>query len=81
MHRHIRKKATRPISPRAASERLLLVGTPLLTAGTAAYAALASDYLRGYTTLSDLPLLEMGENLIGSAVILLLGALILVKWR
>lgn len=79
--RPTRNRSARPISPRAASERLLLVGTPLLTAGTAAYAALASDYLRGYTTLTDLPLFEMGENLIGSAVILLLGALILAKWR
>lgn len=81
MRRSTRNRPDRPISSQAASERLLLVGTPLLTAGTAAYAALASDYLRGYTTLTDLPLLEMGENLIGSAVILLLGALILVKWK
>lgn len=79
--RPTRNRSARPLSSRAASERLLLVGTPLLTAGTAAYAALASDYLRGYTTLSDLPLFEMGENLIGSAVILLIGALLLAKWE
>lgn len=79
--RPIRNRSVRPISSRAASERLLLVGTPLLTAGTAAYAALASDYLRGYTTLTDLPLFEMGENLIGSAVILLIGALLLARWE
>lgn len=81
MRRPTRNRPDHPTSSHAASERLLLVGTPLLTAGTAAYAALASDYLRGYTTLTDLPLFEMGENLIGSAVILLLGALILARWK
>lgn len=70
-----------PAPKKITSARLLLVGTPVLTAGTAAYAALASDYLRGYSTLTDLPLFEMGENLIGSAIILLLGALILEYWR
>lgn len=70
-----------PAPKKITSDRLLLVGTPVLTAGTAAYAALASDYLRGYSTLTDLPLFEMGENLIGSAIILLLGALILEYWR
>lgn len=64
-----------------ASTRLLLVGVPALTAGAAAYAALASDFLRGYSTLKTLPLIEMGESWLGAAVILLMGALMLELWR
>lgn len=65
--------------PNRLSGRLLLTGLPVLTAGTAAYAALTADYLLGAPALPTLPLDAMGESLLGSAVILLLGALLLQK--
>ena len=66
------------IGPNRPSGRLLLTGLPILTAGAAAYAAVAADYM---LNVPSLPLGAMGDSLIGSAVILLLGALLLQKWQ
>ena len=68
-------------SPNRPSGRLLLTGLPILTAGAAAYAAVAADYMLNAPSLPTLPLGAMGDSLIGSAVILLLGALLLQKWQ
>ena len=65
------------IGPNRPSGRLLLTGLPILTAGAAAYAAVAADYMLNVPSLPTLPLGAMGDSLIGSAVILLLGALLL----
>lgn len=75
-----RKGRGEPPRGSRASERLLLVGVPVLTAGACAYAAIASDFLRGYATVKTLPLTEMGESWLGAAVILLMGALLLEQW-
>ena len=69
------------IGPNRPSGRLLLTGLPILTAGAAAYAAVAADYMLNVPSLPTLPLGAMGDSLIGSAVILLLGALLLQKWQ
>ena len=69
------------IDPNRPSGRLLLTGLPILTAGAAAYAAVAADYMLNAPSLPTLPLGAMGDSLIGSAVILLLGALLLQKWQ
>lgn len=69
------------IGPNRPSGRLLLTGLPILTAGAAAYAAVTADYMLNVPSLPTLPLGAMGDSLIGSAVILLLGALLLQKWQ
>ena len=44
------------IGPNRPSGRLLLTGLPILTAGAAAYAAVAADYMLNVPSLPTLPL-------------------------
>lgn len=85
MHRQkptrLHRAQCKKIGPNRYSGRLLLIGLPVLTSGTAAYAALAAEYLLGSPTLPPLPLEAMAESLLGSMLILLSGALILERWR